>query len=357
MSRFVRNFTLIFPLTLLAATACGSESSTEPDPTPVIPVPVVQNVVGTATINLTVDGQAREFVVHVGRNIPANAAVPVVFMFHGTSGTGQEFYDKSYWREKADEIGFIAVFPSALTYCFRDDDNRDGDMTDPDELQATTKWTQGALNTPEMPLCSAADFALLPVDRRTRATHPFVDDIVFVDQMVAWLKANRRVDEKRIYASGFSNGAEMIQRLLVERSNVFAALHSHAGGMRVTPRPARNMSFVNSLGSKDDRFIEIVGVPFFPIIAQTLTAPGFRRIVANEQLAQCQLSDVNTYSESTIGGRRLARWMHRTSLVGASNTYEFVLFEDMTHMYPNGTNYPVPMADMIWPFFAAQRLP
>ena len=65
-------------------------------------------------------------------------AVPVVFMLLGTSGTGEEFLADSRWREKADTVGFIAVFPTALTYCFREDENRDGDFVDVDELKATT---------------------------------------------------------------------------------------------------------------------------------------------------------------------------------------------------------------------------
>lgn len=349
-------------LSLAAAfsAACGGDATAPDAPggsPPVDTTSSLRNVAGTATVTLTVDGLPREFVVHVGSSTPSTSAVPVVFMLHGTSGNGQEFLEGSRWREKADTVGFIAVFPSALTYCFRDDDNFDGDVTDVGELKATTKWSQGALGTSIMPLCSDAEVAALSAGLRARATHPLVSDVAFLDRIVEWLKANRRIDEKRIYASGFSNGAEMVQRLMVERNTVFAALHSHAGGLRLTPQPGRAISVLSSLGNRDDRFTPFFGVPFFPINELTMTSPGFRTLTSSKPLAQLQLGEPYTYSESLVNGKRIGRWMHRTSLVGASNTFEFALFEDLGHAYPANNGYPITIVDLVWPFFASQRLP
>jgi polyhydroxybutyrate depolymerase len=350
-----RPLTLLCLASLLAA--CGSESTTAPPPTPSDTTSTIRNVPSAETVTLTVDGQPREFIVYVGRNAPATTAVPVVFMLHGTSGTGEEFLNDSRWREKADTVGFIAVFPTALTYCFREDENGDGDFVDVGELKATTKWAHGTLGGPEMPLCTAADVALLTATMRARVSHPFVEDTPFFDQMITWLKANRRVDAKRIYASGFSAGGAMVQRLLVERNAVFAALHAHAGGMTVPPVPARAISFIYSLGNRDDRYVPNFSVPFFPLDAQTMTAPGFKNMATAKQLGVLQLADQYTYSESIVRGKEVARWAYRTSLVGASNSYEFVLFDELGHAYPSGNAYPLTMADLIWPFFAGQRLP
>jgi polyhydroxybutyrate depolymerase len=350
-----RPFTLFCLASLL--TACGGESTTAPPPTPSDTTSTIRNVPGTSRVTLTVDGQPREFVVYVGRNTPAATAVPVVFMLHGTSGTGEEFLADSRWREKADTVGFIAVFPTALTYCFREDENADGDLVDVGELKATTKWAHGSLGGPDLPLCSAADVAQLSAAMQARVSHPLVEDTRFFDQMIVWLKANRRVDEKRIYASGFSAGGAMVQRLLVERHAVFAALHAHAGGMTVTPALTRAISFIYSIGNRDDRYVPHFNVPFFPLDAQTMSAPAFKNMAATKQLGVLQLADQYTYSESIVRGKEVARWAYRTSLVGASNSYEFVLFDELGHAYPSGNAYPLTMADLIWPFFAGQRLP
>ena len=64
-----------------------------------------------------VDGHPRRFVVYVPRHRPVTGPLrPVVFMFHGSSGTGEQFLRVSGWREQADATGLVAVFPTGLRY-------------------------------------------------------------------------------------------------------------------------------------------------------------------------------------------------------------------------------------------------
>ena len=111
---------LLFPCVLAA---CGGGDSTGP-------APGNTNTPGTVSHTVTIGGQARQFVVHVGDSVGRHEAVPVVFMVHGSSQNGPQFYNISGWREQADTNGFIAVFPSALTYCYHEDGNNDGDFLD-----------------------------------------------------------------------------------------------------------------------------------------------------------------------------------------------------------------------------------
>lgn len=81
-----------------------------------------------------VDGHPRRFVVYV----PATRAVtgsraPVVFMFHGSSGSGEQFLRISGWREQADATGLVAVFPTGLRYRMLESGRR------------VTKWNDGGL--------------------------------------------------------------------------------------------------------------------------------------------------------------------------------------------------------------------
>ena len=72
---------------------------------------------------LSVDGYPREFFQYV----PASAAaapgtpVPMVMMFHGSSGNGYQFSRISGWKEKADAEGFVALFPTGLEYFVTED--------------------------------------------------------------------------------------------------------------------------------------------------------------------------------------------------------------------------------------------
>jgi len=304
-----------------------------------------------------VDGQQREFVVYVGSTVGATAAVPVVFMYHGTSGDGPQFFQQSGWREKADVEGLIAVFPSGLTYCHYKDDNRDGDFSDPGERNVSTKWAAGELGTSAMPLCTAQDLATLSAQNRALADHPLRDDVAFVDAMISFLKQNYVIDDKAIYSTGFSNGAEFSNRLAVERNNVFAATAAHAGGLVVTPNPGRAMSAVFSGGASDPNVCAVLGVTAIPISANTLN--NFPLLMGQIQplLQQLRLTQSYTYSEPVINGKRVGRWTFSTSTAGATNSLTFNLLEDNLHAYPNGTGHPIVMANMLWPFFKAQRLP
>ena len=77
------------------------------------------------------DRRARRFVATVPQAlVGAKEPVPVVFMLHGSSGTGEQYWSISKWRELAVMEGFIAVFPSGLSYLL----DKGGTIT------RSTKW-------------------------------------------------------------------------------------------------------------------------------------------------------------------------------------------------------------------------
>jgi polyhydroxybutyrate depolymerase len=308
------------------------------------------NTPGKHPHTLTSAGLKREFIVYVPEKA-RDATSPVVFMLHGTSGDGEKFYNISRWKEKADAEGLIAVFPSALTHCFHEDENRDGDFDDPGELKITTKWSAGSLGDADrMPMCTDAELAKLPADKRTLVDHPIADDMAFVRSMLDFLNANYRVDAKRIYATGFSNGAQMTSRLAVEMSDKFAAIAAHAGPMAVEPKPgARPITIVFSLGNIDDRFTTTP----IPLAESTAATPMFNRITGS-YLATAQLASTYAYDQPKAV---VARWSYTTSMIGAKNRFYAVLIENLGHQYPNGTNHPMVMADALWEVFKTESLP
>ena len=345
---------------LVAVTLACSGGSTEPDDGGTPPPPSVTNTPGTTTRTLTVDGSQRQFVVHVGSTVGASTAVPVVFMLHGTTGDGQQFFNISGWREKADQEGFIAVFPSSLEYCFYEDENQDGDFDDAGERKIATKWTHGDLGNPTaMPLCTPQVIASLPAAVRATVDHPFREDVPFFDAMIAFLKANYVIDEKRIYVTGFSNGAQFANRLAIERNSIFASTAAHAGGTSVVPTTGRQMQVVSSVGNLDDRYTVPFGVTEFPVQESTLTAyPRLGVAFVQPVITQLNLTSAYTYDELTIAGKKVGRWQFRTGKTGpTTSAVVFLMFKDNYHTYPNGTTYPVVMANVLWEFFKTQRLP
>ena len=62
---------------------------------------------------LHVDGFARTYLVHTPPGSPGSRR-PVVMMLHGRGGSSQSAARDFGWLAKADQMGFIVVFPQAL---------------------------------------------------------------------------------------------------------------------------------------------------------------------------------------------------------------------------------------------------
>ncbi len=339
---------------IAALSACQtSEIKANPDLLPV----VTSNAPGRHDHSLTVDGQDRKTIVYVGA--PAQQIdAPVVLVLHGTSQDGEKFYADSRWREQADAVGLIAVFPTALQYCYKEDENGDGDFDDPGELRVSTKWTNGKLGQEDgYPLCTPEELAKLPADRQALVDHPLLDDVAFIDAQLALLASAYRIDAKRVYVTGFSNGASFTSRLVQERSLVFAAAAIGSGSLAVDPQLApRPMSALQWLGSKDDRFVP-VGVELvvgpnllsdYPLLHDRMVVP---------MLTVLGLADVPVYSSRPLGNRTVATFTYSTSKNGSGNHYSFSVIEGMYHIYPSGTPAGLVAAEVAWELFEGEALP
>lgn len=304
-----------------------------------------------------VEGIARELVVYVPEKARGKANAPVVFMFHGTSGSGETAFGNTRWKEKADAEGLVAVYPSSLTYCIYEDDNRDGAFT-ADERRVTTKWSSGQLGDPnELPLCTADEIAALPPEKRAEVDHPVKDDILFVREILDLLARTYSIDAKRIYAAGFSNGGAMTSRLLVELSDRFAAAASNAGPMQVTPAPGRRIAFMFALGQNDPKFTSGAGVQSFTMSEAFVDDPVIKPRLVTPYLTTMSLGEAHTYVEKTVAAKKISHFTYATSTAGASNSFHFALIEGCAHEYPNGTNHPIDMTDIHWEFFENEKLP
>ena len=310
---------------------------------------------------LVVAGLEREFIVYQPWKSRHTSQLPVVFMLHGTSGDGQEFFDRSGWRELADSEGFIAVFPTALRHCLYEDDITVNGIFDANERRTPTKWASGILGDPsKMPLCTAAQIAALPADTRAKVDHPLADDLAFFDAMVVDLKQRWPVDAKRLYVSGFSNGGQMSGRLAAERSEVFAALAAAAGNA-YTPLPVakRPLSFVFTVGEFDDRFFAPLGLTALPL-TDVGSGERFKIMLVRPHSSPQQLDD-SRYSFGAIqqNGASISTYTYNTSLAlpARTNTLYVGIVAGATHEYPNGSNHPLKMAELLWEFFKTRSLP
>jgi polyhydroxybutyrate depolymerase len=312
---------------------------------------------GKHTHPLEVDGMPREVIVYVPPSVVPSP--PAVLMFHGTSGDGEKFYDISGWREQADAEGLIAVFPSALVSCHKEDENDDGDFTDPMEAAVTTKWMAWDwATTTKFQQCTPAEIAMLPADKRAAADHPYADDVAYVEAVLELLATEYDVDDKRLYATGFSNGGSFTARLALERSERFAAVASNSGMLGLPPAPqARPLTYVVSIGATDPKILAKLGLTEIPIRASTLTDVPELATTIEAARTMLQVTSDAAYAEQAIGGKQVGTFTFATSTASASNQLQFRIIADLEHQYPNGKNHPVVMADELWAVFETQRLP
>jgi poly(3-hydroxybutyrate) depolymerase len=302
---------------------------------------------GKQVYNLEVDGVSREFIVYRPETLEADAEVPVVFMFHGSGQSGEMFYQESGWVDKADEEGLMVVFPTALKYHVFSDEKIVNGKLQTDVAAYQTKWNSyelAGLFDPEFPPQTAAD------------------DLAFTDSMLAFLDENYAVDNDRIYATGFSNGAQFTVRLAVERSDVFAAFAPTSGGripdeviakIEASSQKPGLRPVVQVIGANDAKANYASGVDVFTTDESAANDgnPIKDNYIANYLVLE-QLEDEYVYEEVMNS----AHFTYSESTVGANNEYQLYVAEKMGHIYPNGNNFRVDITDIFWPFFEQYSL-
>jgi poly(3-hydroxybutyrate) depolymerase len=288
-----------------------------------------------------VDGHPRQFIVYVPRRPPGTSRpAPLVFMFHGGSGTGEQFLKISGWREQADATGLVAVFPTAL---------RSRAL---DANRLATHW-----NT--FTLASEIDLGIRPPGYPADAPWP-ADDVGFVDAMVADIGAGLAIDRRRIYASGFSNGAAFTARLAVERSQVLAAAAFSGGGLTAPQVPARPIPMSVAVGTLDDRVLAQTGPP--PLSALPLDPVDLLAVPVIDSALGAHLAtlglDANDFRAEGAPHLTGLRWP--ASGAGARGAVlRFTAVGGLGHRYPRGGDNDAGFAAApeFWAFFADHPLP
>ncbi len=281
-----------------------------------------------------VDGHPRRFVVYVPRHRPVTGPLrPVVFMFHGSSGTGEQFLKVSGWREQADETGLVAVFPTGLRYRVLDSGRR------------STKWNA-------FDLAEQVDLDERPPGYPEDAPWP-ADDVGFTDSIMRDIGARLPIDRRRVYASGFSNGAGFAARLAVERSEKLAAAAFSAGALPAAQSPARPIPTWLTLGSLDDRVLAQTDLTELPLDPASLLAVP---VVASTLDAHLDTLGLDRRPFGTIALRASTefRWPE-TGPAG----FRFTLLGGLEHKYPHVRNNDAGFeaAPEFWEFFRSHRLP
>ena len=313
---------------------------------------------------IEVDGYTRTFVVYVPAGVLDGPDVPVVTMHHGSSGNGGQFLNISGWREKADAEGLIAVFPTSAMYA------KVGTGAVTGELRGwSTKWNGYELSG----LTDEFDFGVRPPGYPDGAPWP-ANDVLFENMVLDDLEALLPVDSRRLYASGFSNGAVFTARLAVETSDRYAAAAWVAGGLAATdsPTPVELIPTFGALGTKDDRVLEALGKD--PINDEIELDPevflAYPLLEAAITLELDTFELVHDPDDPLLGADVVQQNAIATQLTWqtpgpgnlAGNLHHFAMLAGLVHHYPAGfhaTKNPngFVAADTFWDFFSLYQKP
>ncbi len=273
-----------------------------------------------ATID--VNGLRRSYIV----NLPPayhedTATYALVIGLHGTGGNARQFEEHYGFSRKADEAGFIAVYPNGVT--------GDGAMS-------IRTWNAG----------SCCDYAM----RKNIA------DVQFISNLIDKMISSHRVDPKRVYVTGMSNGGMMAYRLAAELPGKIAAIAPVSSNMVYSPAPAQARAMpILHLHSILDEIVPYYGGTnrfgyYFPPVDSVLRLWSLRNRYNPEE--QVVVDD---------GRYKLVQWLDEN---GEPSIVHY-LTKDGGHSWPGGQqarqradppSQVIDANDLIWEFFSRHKL-
>jgi polyhydroxybutyrate depolymerase len=144
----------------------------------------------TTAATLNVSALQRDYLVHVPAGLP-DAPVPLVFVFHGGGGESRSMAGLTRFSAVADREKFVVVYPQGIG----------------------RGWNDGR------------------VSNVSQAHREQIDDLAFFDAMLDALSREHRIDPRRVFATGISNGGMFSHYLGANRASKVAAIAPVVGGI------------------------------------------------------------------------------------------------------------------------------
>jgi len=133
------------------------------------------------------DGVSRGYALYIPSSYQKDEPVPLLMALHGRPGNAQRMADLTSFNSRADQHGFIAVYPQGIRQYWN--------------------YLHGILGYRQ---------------------HP--NDSEFLLKVIDAVKSEYNIDNRRVYVTGISNGGFMAQRLACYAPHKFAGFASVAAG-------------------------------------------------------------------------------------------------------------------------------
>jgi polyhydroxybutyrate depolymerase len=302
---------LVFIISIIAL-SCGKKDT----PSTEISKPSEQK-----TITLTVDGLIREYTIFLPTGYNIATAMPLLFAIHGGGGTSAGAISLASFNTLAETNKFIVVYPQGVG----------------------NNWNDGRPTTPNQ---------------------QGVDDVNFFRTMINTISTTYKIDPKRIFATGISNGGFMSSRLGAELGDKIAAFASVAASVE------KNTVYNNINGTNKVSAMYIQGTldPLVPFLGGIMTAGSGGNIASHTEVVakwiaanNCNATTVaQNIPDIAVDGTTATR---RDYTGGTNNTaVTSIIILNGGHTWPQGAQYLSELiigktcqdfngSDAVWEFF------
>jgi polyhydroxybutyrate depolymerase len=286
---------------------------------------------GDYTFSIKVDNLDRTYVLHAPPSYDATKPLPLVVVFHGGGGNANAAIVTTEFHLKADEAGFLAVFP----------DGTRPKMDEPYSFRNNPQtWNEGS--------------------GRFDSGSKNINDIGFIDAMLDDLGTKFNIDTRRIYATGFSNGASMTYYSGMNLAHRFAAIAPVSGHLWPEEvKLSRPVPMIFIIGLSDPLNPPDGGV--VNVLGRTdIKPPIYDEVVRWAQAIGCSMDTEVIYDKDGVKAIRYPEGSDDSEVV-------FYTVEGLGHCWPGGkellpeslvgkTSDKLKATDIIWEFFQKYQM-
>jgi len=249
---------------------------------------------------------SRHYLLHVPPSYQTGTAVPLVINFHGFNSNSQQEENLTGMSAKADQEGFIVVYPDGLNSTWYPGHGTDGEA-----------------------------------------------DLTFIRELITTLQSQYSIDPKRIYATGISNGGGMTNRVGCDLADTIAAIAPDSGAYNFWQdcSPTRPMP-VMAFHGLDDSIIPYAGATpnlMLPPIEDWAAAWAARN--------GCDASPIITTPADTVTLRTWPNCADQADVLLYSLANHGHSWPGSAIMPPSITSQAINATDLMWEFFANHPLP
>eukprot|EP01084_Bolivina_argentea_P070797 128741_1 len=212
-------------------------SQSQPNPTPSAGCGVQS--AGSGTFQAQYGGYNRLWIVYQPVNYNINTAIPLVFAFHGYTGTAQGMKNGFNGDKDADEQNYLMVYVQSTSGANRNSWNDIGCSLSP----GPNGCSGNGCNQPTCNYATVQDVPIpsnCPPDQGPNNNDGYcnwcncnVDDLDWINELAIRIENNYCIDMSREYALGYSQGGMMAHRVGCNLNHRFAAIAPFHGQQQI----------------------------------------------------------------------------------------------------------------------------